>query len=479
MNDQRSKLSRMPTPQATSRPMDLPVLLGVAVLAWWPLLIGRPLVADDFFNGPLVGEGFAAYWHKYGIWRSIGHPLPFLLRETIPFGDSLLAIATHLVTVILFHLSLRRLVVSRPINLAATFFLAAMPFGFQALTWDSALSFALSTAFCLGVFFVVLHPIDRAARAVAVGVSCGILGFLSLCSNEATLLLIPWIALYPVVRAWLRNDQAAADRSSCWPALLTGLITLAFAVTWLGLHYVTKDAGFHKNPTFHAAALVSGLFRQSHQVTYLIHLPKLGAWLPATAWWSALGVCGLMVLILRSVKPAAPRRLRWPEAFLFAILPIAAVAIYALGGGFSTDARKAYVIWPFLLIAAAFFLQSMSSRIQFTSLAFAAICCPVFLLSTHAATRIWSQTGTLFESAYRKIREEKIAGPHQFVWQPNVYETWPSFETVCGFRFDTPWVVETAVGERPKRTDSTPAILSYSRDRMTWEVTGQTRGDGR
>ena len=465
--------------QATSRPIDLPVLFGVVVLAWWPLLIGRPLVADDFFNGPLVGEGFAAYWHKYGIWRSIGHPLPFLLREAVPFGDGLLAIATHLATLILFHLSLRRLLVSRPVNLAASFVLAAMPFGFQALTWDSALSFALSTAFCLGAFFVVLRPIDRPARAVALGVSGGALGFLSLCANEATMLLIPWIALCPVVRSRLGNDRTAADRSSCWPALLTALIVLAFEVTWLGLHLATKGAGFHKNPSFHAAAIVSGLFRQSHQVTYLVHLPKLGEWLPATAWWSALAVCGLMVLTLRSVKPSEPRRPNWPEAFLFAILPIAAVAIYALGGGFSTDARKAYVIWPFLLIAAAFFLQSMPSRIQFTALAIAAMCCPVFLLSTHATTRIWSQTGTLFESAYHKIRDENIAGPYQFAWQPDIYAIWPGFETVCGFRFDTPWVVETAVGERPQRPDATSATLIYNRDRMTWEIAGQQKGERR
>ena len=465
--------------QATSRPIDLPLLLGIAALAWWPLLIERPVVADDFFNGALVSEGLAAYWHKYGIWRILGHPIPFLLREAIPFADRVLAFITHLATLILFHLSLRRLVVPRPINLAASLFLAVVPFGFQALTWNSALPFALSTAFCLGAFLVLLRPIDHSARAVAAGVSSGALGFLSLSANEATILLIPWLALYPVLRFRAGNDRTAAIRSNCWPALLTALIIMAFEVAWVVLHLATKGGGFHKNPAFHAPAILSGLFRQYGQATYLTHLPKLGEWLPTASWCSALGACGLTVLLLRSAKPSDRRGPHWIEALYFAILPIAAVAIYALGGGFSTDSRKAYVIWPFLLITGAFFLRAMPSRIQFTALAVAALGCPIFLLATHATTRIWSQTGTLFESAYRKIRDENIAGPYQFTWQPNVYAVWPDFDTVCGFRFDTPWVVETAAGGRPERTDATFATLSFNWDRMTWDVSRQQTGDGR
>jgi hypothetical protein len=469
----------MPSMQSNSRPIDLPLLLGVAALAWWPLLIERPVVADDFFNGAIVGEGLGTYWHKYGIWRILGHPIPFLLREAIPFADRALAFATHLVTLLLFHLSLRRLVIPRPINLAGSLLLAVIPFGFQALTWNSALTFALSTVFCLGAFLVLLRPVENFARAIAIGVCGGALGFLSLSANEATILLLPWLALYPVMRVRRGNDHAAASRTSWRPALLTTLIILAFEVAWVGLHLATKGDGFHKNPAFHAAAIVSGLFRQTSQATYLTHLPKLGEWLPAASWWSALGACGVMVLLLLKVKPSESRRPQWIAGLYFAILPIMAVAIYALGGGFSTDSRKAYVIWPFLLITAAFFLQAVPSRIQAAALVVAVMFCPVFLLATHATTRIWSQTGTLFESAYRKIRDENMAGPYQFAWQPDVYAVWPGFDTVCGFRFDTPWVVETAAGVRPQRTDSMPATLTFNRGRMIWDVQRDKTGDAR
>jgi hypothetical protein len=227
--------------------------------------------------------------------------------------------------------------------------------------------------------------------------------------------------------------------------------------------------GFHKNSLFHAPAIVSGLFRQYIQATYVVHLQKLGDWLPAASYLSALGVCVFLIaLILRSKKYSIVRPHYWLESLYFAVLPIMAVAIYALGGGFSMDSRKAYVIWPFLMIAIAFFLQRMPSRIQTATLVLAVLLCPAFLLATHATTRIWSQTGTLFEAAHDKIRSEKIAGPYQFDWQPNAYAVWPDFEALCGFRFDTPWVVDIAVG-LPIKTNATPTKLTFNRDLMIWE----------
>lgn len=277
--------------KSNTHPIDIPLLLGIAALAWWPLLIERPLVADDFYNGGLVANGLSAYWHKFGIWRIIGHPLPFILRDAIPCADRVLAFTIHIVSVLLFNMILRHLLVQRPINLAASIILAVMPFGFQALVWNSALTFALSTAFCLGLFLLLLRPIDNISSALTAGIVGGTLGFLSISANEATMLIIAWLALYPVMRSLFGDIQAGTRRTSVWPALWTGLLVMAFQVTWVILHFATKGVGFHKNPLFHAPAIVSGLFRQYIQATYVVHLQKLGDWLPAASYLSALAAC--------------------------------------------------------------------------------------------------------------------------------------------------------------------------------------------
>ena len=456
------KLQPAPIASSSTGPSWLFEYLVVAcfgVVAWWPLLLERPPVADDYFNGSLFTHGLVDYWRHYGIWRIAGHAPPFLVG---PKADRCLAFATHLCVTLLLLSVLRKLVASRPIALATASVFAALPFGFQALTWNSALSFALSTAFCLGALLCVLRPIDDLRTGFRAGLFSGLLAFASLSSNEATLLVIPWVAALPIILSLSQRGGAAR--------CVTAALVLAAEAGWIALHLATKTEAFHKNPSFHTPALVSGLFHQVEQLTYFVKLAHLSPWLSPFAWVSA-GLAIVLALIARGKLASVEASRSNPlKHFYMALLPIAAVAIYAIGGGFSTDSRKAYVLWPFLLLMAAHFLSATGVKAQRIAASLMLLCCPILVLSAHATARAWADTASLFNIAFEQIRAGQIEAPLRFEWQPNIYAAWPDFDRLCGFRMDAPWVINSAAGPQRSRQDGKVSAMLWNPDVRQWQV---------
>jgi hypothetical protein len=454
---------------AVAPALALAVLLALALLAWWPLLQARPALADDYLFGPIAKGGVATYWHIYGIWRIAGHPVPFWVRDLVPHGDRALALLTHLSAVALFYRLLRRLVSSEPLQLAAALVFATMPFGFQALTWNSALTFALSTIWTLAALFVTLRPVNTPGAGVKVGLAAAALSFLALSANEASLVLVAWVALYQVAR----GGFGKAGR----PRWIMAALILLFEGAWVVLHLATRGSWFMKRVSFNPASLVSGLFYQWRQVTYFVHLPRLGSWLTLGAWLSAVAAAGVALLLWRAGRGAADGREglgvspTGPSIRLaFALLPIAAVAVYALGGGFSLDARKAYSIWAFLLIAGAWFMAAASARAQRAALWIAIALCPLLVLCSQATTRVWLQTAGIFERANHVIVDQALEGPYRFHWQPDAYTAWADFELLSGFRFDTPWLLAYAVGESAIMEGPPHTTLTWQPAEGTWRI---------
>ena len=159
-----------------------------------------------------------------------------------------------------------------------------------------------------------------------------------------------------------------------------------------------------------------------------------------------------------------------PSIAAFAVLPIAAVAVYALGGGFSLDARKAYSIWAFLLIAGTWFMMAAPVRAQRAALWMALALCPILVLCSQATTRVWQQTAGIFEQADNLIVEQGLEGPYQFHWQPDAYAAWPDFELLSGFRFDTPWLLTYAVGESAMVEGPPHTTLTWQPAEGTWKI---------
>jgi hypothetical protein len=258
---------------------------------------------------------------------------------------------------------------------------------------------------------------------------------------------------------------------------------------WVALHLATRGSWFMKRVAFNPRSMVSGLFYQYKQVTYFVHLPRLGPWMTAGAWLSAVAAGGVVVLLWRAARgtraedgpngpngPPAPASiestvsLRSVQSIAFAVLPIAAVAVYALGGGFSLDARKAYSIWAFLLIAGAWFMAGAPARAQRAALWAAIALCPVLVLCSQATTRVWQQTAGIFEQADDLIVAQGLEGPYRFQWQPDAYAAWPDFELLSGFRFDTPWLLTYAVGESAIMEGPPQTTLTWQPAEGAWKI---------
>jgi hypothetical protein len=398
--------------------------------------------------------------------------VPFWVRDLIPHGDRALALLTHLGAVALFYALLRRLIGSEPLQLAAALVFATMPFGFQAFTWNSALTFALSTIWTLAALFVTLRPVETLGAGARVGLAAGLLSFLALSANEASLVLVAWLALYQVARGGFGKEARAR-----W--VIAGMIVL-FEGAWVVLHLATRGSWFMKRVAFNPASIVSGLFYQYRQVTYFIHLPRLGPWLTQAAWLSAAAAGLALIPLWRAARgtaggPAEPaaRASIWSNTSTaaFAVLPVAAVAVYALGGGFSLDARKAYSIWACLLIAGAWFMMAARARAQRAALWVALALCPLLVLCSQATTRVWQQTAGIFEQADNLIVAQELEGPYRFHWEPDAYAAWPDFELLSGFRFDTPWLLTYAVGESAILEGPPHTTLTWQPAEGAWKIT--------
>jgi len=449
--------------------------LIVALLAWWPLLGARPWIADDFFNGPLCERGFAAYWQKFGIWRMAGHPPPFLARVFIPGGNAWLALFTHLITVVLFVVALGRIGGPAMLRAAIALFLAATPFGFQALTWDSAFSFAFATALSLALFSLTGAWPITIGDAVRRGLFAAAVAFLALMASEATLLLIGWIAIAPIFRAFDQRSKEGG-RTILRAAALEAAIILATVIAWLVLQQLTKPPEFHKAISLNPRPFLSGLFYQHRQITYFVNLPAIHPWLHAGAWISAAAAAVVALVVARSTRDEPGRsRPGIGEILWFAGLPLFAVGIYSLSGGFSTDARKAYVLWPFFLLTAAFFLGLASTPIYRIAMIVCFALVPVVTLASHGVTRVWQENAVRFHGAYDMIRGASLSPPFSFVQEPDPYRLWPDFDHLCGFRFDTPWVVECAVGKRSERSDGGTTVLIRDGATGAWRVDAVTK----
>jgi hypothetical protein len=91
-------------------------------------------------------------------------------------------------------------------------------------------------------------------------------------------------------------------------------------------------------------------------------------------------------------------------------------------------------------------------------------------LSAQVTTQAWTQTAAIFASANTLLENPKLLGPYRFRWQPNIYDEWPDFETLCGFRFDNPSVLAAGLGPKAKTPGPTRIALLWQPARGAWAM---------
>jgi len=370
---------------------------------------------------------------------------------------------------------------ARTATLMAVLF-AAIPFGIQALTWDSAFSFVFCSSFALAYFIILtLFAEGRIGGLVAGGLSF-VLVFLCMCANESLLFTLAYFALFP----YLRNAGSIRSALSI-NGIRQGGRQLALTIpvacsigAWCIVFLATRPEHFHKTiAAFHWISVLTGILRQEFQITWLLHLGVISR--SATLFtWAAIVLLGVFLacwLWKRGESVSGDHVASSSVSFFFLLLPFSSSAIYVLSGGFSLDARKQYPIWLIILIA-AFFLIDRHSSIMRRRWFEAVVASGAVVLGfcSSCGVGIWNETGTSMEEAFDLIRSAELDAPYQFENYDHAYKGWPDYEMIMGSPVDH-WTVIGGVGSAFRKGDGT--TLVWSEDVNEWKVRPDPEVSGR
>jgi hypothetical protein len=162
-------------------------------------------------------------------------------------------------------------------------------------------------------------------------------------------------------------------------------------------------------------------------------------------------------------------------------LLVASGASYALGGGFSLDARKKYPFVPLLLWLIGWLGVYFKDRLRIRVVPAVARCARVglvlVLLIGVAAT--WTTLGLVrfelhrFELLVDYIKDEGITGDVELISSVDVYSLWPSMRSQIGWRLDDTESLQMAVGRSELRRvetgpESSTTRIFYDGERDVW-----------
>jgi hypothetical protein len=160
-------------------------------------------------------------------------------------------------------------------------------------------------------------------------------------------------------------------------------------------------------------------------------------------------------------------------------LLLGAGAIYALGGGYSLDARKRYVILPLLLMTAAagtwLIWGPERARAVWPRggyIATTAICISGCLTSLLVLS-IWKYELTRLNLLADLISEKKVSGNFQVNWNPDLTSIWPHAERSWGP--SASWALTEALRARGHSGDiaftpKSTQVISWNGDRQQWTL---------
>src|ERR1043166_7224990 len=341
---------------------------GVALLLFFfislaanaPLLAPYELYLDDY---PQFDQGIVRWFASRGLWRIAGTVLPGWLVANGLYG--LMAICLHAVGGYLFYRVVREGLQSLSLALFASVVMVAFPWGYQALIWASAFSYALASCALWAIVLVLLRFRCDGMPAYFLAGVLAVASFTCLLFHEA--------AFFPLcfagVIVWARRSRALAHWKS---DLAVSLAPLLGALSW-GLAYEAfkPEHPLKEVANVHLPAILSAIFNQVRAVEVFdvwtnaslrdYAISATGARYAICAVIAICAVPFLVRMLLRTEdrveEPTSSSKSFdiTPGMFLICALVLLAGAagIYVLAGGYSFDARKRYLIIPFFILTAA------------------------------------------------------------------------------------------------------------------------------
>jgi hypothetical protein len=476
------------TPGVADKKVEaLPFLLFVSV----SLAANSPLISDYqlYFDDYTQFDKTVTQWlETRGIWRILGTMVPAGLVSLNLYG--LAIVLLHAVGAYLFFLVARRGLDSVRHALLLTILVFAFPWGYQALLWGSAASFAFASCLLWAVLYTLLCFRTDGVRAYLL--AAGIVGvsFICLLFNEA--------AFFPLCLAgmivWTRPSVSRVDKRS---ALAISLAPMAGAAVWAVAYELTKPAEPIKEITdIHLASTLSSLWYQYHNLDMLrlwTHGPlREYATSVVTRNDSLLTLAALCIVpfFLKAIVRGDVSRSELPvhsnegkialKTFLvwMVLLTLGAGAIYALAGGYSLDTRKRYLIVPLMMMTAAAAVWLMFGRTRARafwprgSFVTTTVICVFGCLTSFLAISIWKSEVTRLNLLADLVAENGLSGDLHVDWNPDIEQIWPQSVYSWGLKR------EAALNDALHARGSESIVLtrkgeqrvSWSREEQRWTI---------
>ena len=337
------------------RPQLLIALMGL--LSYFPMVQAYAWAIDDYPLSEMARVGGMEYlvnaFQERGFWRLLQHGLVGWILNCGPWLPGLLAIGSHILTCQFFYLVFRRVCGNQDGVLLLAIIAACSPFGFQAITWTSALPYILSSLILWVSIWLFLRIHSTPNRAWLIW---GLIFAASLLVHEHLLFALAFVA----GAACLMTPQP--DPWGTWLKPSIRWVPPLMACLYLVAYVLCKpqDHPLYMEPHFHWPALLSPLGNLWQWLDIWAPVSSPSLWqIAASEWplgWFGLGLCILGGVAALWMTPAAPDRFneidkghgkRVMAAML--ILFLMASLIYVPAGGYSLDSRKRYPLFLFLL----------------------------------------------------------------------------------------------------------------------------------
>ena len=435
-------------------------------------------MGDDFhFALWLMEHGVSVYFHENGVWRILGHELGNAATLANPMLPGIVSISTHWIATLLFFAVLRQLLDSEPLALLLALVFGVFPWGDTALMWACEFTYLLSTTLFLAVLCLLFRAFPLKASVAAP--LCVLCAALSLFAHEC--LFFALVISGAVV--FLRKDGFSARERL--PMAMAPLIGCGI---WWTLYKIFPGRIPPEHIKIQPRTLLSGVYYQYTDVWIFEPWKSPGTrgllffdWAP---WQFAVGLVmvGAVVLFVhRAIAPSRGGAPRHPKAnygmFIFLILlVVAAVAIYALGGGFSLDSRKKYPVIPVLLMAVGYGLDRFMPRLlprgrAFTTTALVMVLCGISTTWLHIG--LWRYEAKRLDLLADFLSTQPDANNVTVEWDSRIQAAWPRSTQYWGAPVEQ-FVVRNAV--ELKRRLSPPAeyaapvkAVKFDADRFQWE----------
>lgn len=361
-----SLLLTITTVSVINRPGDLPrnaAISPLLLIAWLGFLSYLPMLQpyiwaiDDYPLSQMARVGGEEYlrnaFQERGAWRLLQHGMVGWVLNCGPWLPGLVAICSHVLTCQFFFLVFRRLCGNQDGVLLLALIAACSPFGFQAITWTSALPYILNSL----ILWVSIWMFLR-ARSIPrwVWLMWGVIFAASLLIHDHLLFALSFVA----AAAWLLSSQPEPWRawlkpSARWIPPLMACLYLASYVL-----FKPKDHPLYMEPHFHWQSVLSPLANLRHWLDVWAPFSNPALWRIAASEWPlgwlglALGVLGAAAALwLVPSPPNEPAEIDKKHGgrvmMVMLILFLLASLIYVPAGGYSLDSRKRYPLFLFLI----------------------------------------------------------------------------------------------------------------------------------